>query len=313
MKRFFLFAALALLLCVPADAAGRVKGKTRADKISSIMQDPKSDYVIVIAHRGDWRHAPENSIPAIEGVIAMGADVVELDVQRTADGVLVMSHDGRVDRCTDGTGLIKEMTYEQLRKFHLKRDNGEVVDSLHILTLREALMCTKDRICVNLDKGYNYYDQILELTEELGVTDQVLIKSWIDTKTADAVMARHPHNMLYMPVINLWDSASRDNADGYLKGNVPIAFEVCMKTWDDGLFEAYSKWMLTMNSKVWVNTLWPSISGGPLTDDASAWNGKSNPDAVYGRPLKHGVSMIQTDNPAELVKYLEQKGRHTLK
>lgn len=308
-----MFAALALLLCVPAGAAGRVKGKTRADKISSIMQDPKSDYVIVIAHRGDWRHAPENSIPAIEGVIAMGADVVELDVQRTADGVLVMSHDGRVDRCTDGTGLIKEMTYDQLKNFHLKRDNGEVVDSLHILTLREALMCTKDRICVNLDKGYNYYDQILELTEELGVTKQVLIKSWIDCPTADAVMSKHSTNMLYMPVINLWDSASRDNADSYLKGTVPIAFEVCMKTWDDGLFEAYSRWMLTMNSKVWVNTLWPSISGGPLTDDASAWNGKSTPDAVYGRLLDHGVSMIQTDNPSELVQYLEKKGRHTLK
>lgn len=315
MKRTSVIILILLSICTSGSAECRHRRQSRADRISAVMQDPESDYVIVVAHRGDWRHAPENSIPAIEGVIAMEADIVELDVHRTKDGVLVLSHDGDIGRCTDGKGKIKEMTFDELKDYHLKDDKGNVVDSLHILTLRDALLCCKDRICVNLDKGYGYYDEILALTEELGVTRQVLIKSGISAHRADSTMACHRHNMLFMPVVSIQKEKHRIMTDEYLSGNVPIAFEICLNTWDDGYFESYASKVVKAKSKVWVNTLWPSISGGPGTDDKSAWEGDSplGPEAVYGRLLDHGVSLIQTDNPAELIQWLKSKGRHTLK
>ena len=56
------------------------KYTNRAEKILADINDPNSEYVVVISHRGDWRNYPENSIPAIESIISMGVDLMELDL-----------------------------------------------------------------------------------------------------------------------------------------------------------------------------------------------------------------------------------------
>ena len=61
---------------------------THAAKIVAEIHDPASEYVVVASHRGDWRNYPENSIPAIESVIRMGVDIMELDLKLTKDSVL---------------------------------------------------------------------------------------------------------------------------------------------------------------------------------------------------------------------------------
>ena len=63
---------------------------THAAKIVAELHDPASKYVVVASHRGDWRNYPENSIPAIESVIRMGVDIMELDLKLTKDSVLVL-------------------------------------------------------------------------------------------------------------------------------------------------------------------------------------------------------------------------------
>ena len=84
-------AFLAALLT--AVAAGGVFAETRAEKLRAALDSRDRDYVFVTMHRGDWRHAPENSVDAIKGSIAMGADIVEIDIHMTADSVLVLMHD----------------------------------------------------------------------------------------------------------------------------------------------------------------------------------------------------------------------------
>jgi glycerophosphoryl diester phosphodiesterase len=71
---------------------------------------------LVIAHQGGDGLWPSNTLYAFERATALGADVLEMDVHSTADGVIVLSHDETVDRLTDGSGLIKEMTLEQLKE-----------------------------------------------------------------------------------------------------------------------------------------------------------------------------------------------------
>lgn len=74
-----------------------------------------SDRFLNIAHRGGGKLRPEETLPAYEHALAVGADVLELDVHATADGVIVAMHDETVDRTTDGTGLIHDMTFAELR------------------------------------------------------------------------------------------------------------------------------------------------------------------------------------------------------
>jgi glycerophosphoryl diester phosphodiesterase len=71
--------------------------------------------VLVIAHQGGEQLRPSNTMVAYQHAVELGADVLEMDMHSTADGVLVLSHDDTVDRLTDGTGLIKEMTWDELQ------------------------------------------------------------------------------------------------------------------------------------------------------------------------------------------------------
>jgi len=75
---------------------------------------------LVIAHRGDRAHAPENTLVALERALAAGCDAFELDVHLTADSTVVVCHDATLDRTTDGTGAIGRTTFAELRE----RDAG---------------------------------------------------------------------------------------------------------------------------------------------------------------------------------------------
>ena len=277
------------------------------DKIVAALHDASTRYVVVVAHRGDWRNYPENSIPAIESVIRMGVDVMELDVKMTRDSVLVLSHDLTLNRTTTGSGNISDYTYEQLLAFDLKRGHGIAIPGLKIPTLRQALEVCKDRIVVNVDQGFDYYDQVLAITEELGMTDQVLIKNGQPLDKVQQRMSRHAHKMMYMPVVSVAAGSDMTTFNSYLASPeaVPIAFELCFDTLDDNVKNT-AKRVLDAGSKVWVNTIWGSLCGDH--DDDRAYD-SPDPDKVYGPILDLGTSIIQTDRPEFLIKYLEKKGR----
>lgn len=308
MKRLtvFLIAALAAFSCAP-----KQQYTNRAEKILAEINDPNSDYVVVISHRGDWRNYPENSIPAIESVIRMGVDMMELDVKMTKDSVLVLMHDQTINRMTNGKGLIKDMTYDSLMTFKLKRAHNVTTDSLRIPTLREALLCCKDRILVNVDHAYPYYKEIVELTEELGVTGQVLMKGKSNIDKVNEDMAKHENNLLYMPIIDINRPKGQALFAEYLeRGVVPMAFEVCWQVPGEEIENCAAE-IKKMGSKLWVNTFWPSVCGGLGNDDDAALAAE-DPADVYAQYLEMGASMIQTDRPEMLIKYLSSVGRHTL-
>lgn len=298
--------ALAIISC-----SRKTEFANRAEAIAAQIHNPDSKYVIVACHRGDWRNFPENSAMAIESVIKMGADIMELDLKMTKDSVLVLSHDSTIDRCTTGKGKVSDYTYEELMQFNLKRAHGVKSDTTHILTLEQALAICKDRICVNVDQGYEFYDKVLEITERLGTTDQVLIKGKRPVDEVAAHEARYSHNLMYMPIIDIQKDRGVELFNSYLEqGVVPLAYEVCWQREDGTLQDACAR-IRAQGSKIWVNTIWASLCGGAGNDDDAAYI-SGNPGSVYKRYLDLGVSMIQTDRPELLIGYLEKQGRHSL-
>ena len=98
----------------------------------------KVSLIAKVGHRGAAGHGPENTLVALERGIELGADFIEIDVQRTRDGGLVLMHDKFVDRTTNGTGKLSEMSLEEVRK--LDAGNGQRVP-----LLREALDTVANR------------------------------------------------------------------------------------------------------------------------------------------------------------------------
>ena len=298
---------IAAICCMASCKEAAPQYANRAEMIAAQIHNPNSKYVVVACHRGDWRNYPENSIPAIESIIRMGADIMELDLKLTKDSVLVLSHDWTIDRCTTGKGRVSDYTLDELKQFRLRRAHGVATDSLHICTLREALECCKDRICVNVDQGYEYYDMVLAITEELGVTDQILIKGKHSVASVAEKMAAHEHNMMYMPIIDIQKEQGQKLFQEYMNTKtVPLAYEVCWKKLTPEVSDCFKK-VVESGSKLWVNTIWGSLCGY-LDDDKALDCG--DPAEVYDQVIALGASMIQTDRPEQLLNYLRKKGLH---
>ena len=236
----------------------------------------------------------------------MGVDIMELDLKLTKDSVLVLCHDHTIDRTTSGKGRVRDITYDSIRRCKLRRAHNVVTDSLRMPTLREALKACKDRIVVNIDQGYEYYDLVLAVTEELGVTEQILIKGKRAPEIVAAKFAEHPRNMMYMPIIDILKPKGQALFAEYLDTNtVPLACEVCWSEYTPEV-EACMRKVVAGGSKLWVNSLWPSLCGG-LCDDAAF---EGDPAAVYGKLVDMGATMIQTDRPELLISYLRSRGLH---
>jgi glycerophosphoryl diester phosphodiesterase len=284
------------------------------DKLLRELNNPKSDYVFVIAHRADWRNFPENSLEAIESAIQMGVDIVELDVHRTVDGELVICHDKTINRTTNGKGKISELTLEYIKSCYLRAGHNAVT-RYKMPTLAEALDKCNGRVLINLDKCINYYDQVMEMLVERKMADQVIIKSSKSAAAMKEFFSKHKTNMLYMPIVNYnakhWEKHEVLFND-YLSTDLPfVAFEMC---WDGTLSgeKKVFKQVVKSGKKLWINTLWGKLCGGKengYDDDAAV----GNEEKIYGKILSYGTTMIQTDRPAMLIKYLESKGRRTLK
>ena len=310
MKRTaFLSVSAIVILSLCAVSCSKKKEpaySTKAEKVVAALHDPDSRYVVVVSHRGDWRNYPENSLPAIESVIRMGVDVMELDIKMTKDSILVLSHDQTLNRCTSGSGLIRDYTYEELQKFNLKSGHGIERPGIKIPTLREALLLCKDRIVVNVDHGYDLYEEVLALTDELGMTDEVLMKGSVSYPQYKEKFSAFDHNMMFMPVLDVNSDTGKERFDGYLSsGETQMAYEICFSSLDDGVKDIARR-IKESGSKIWVNTIWASLCGG--YEDDKAFDSE-NPDSVYGPVLDMGTSIIQTDRPEFLIKYLESKGR----
>ena len=307
MKKFLLSIALVATTLVTL-------AESRTDKLLRELRDPKSEYVFVISHRADWRNFPENSLEAIESAIKMGVDIVELDIHRTADGELVVCHDRTINRTTNGKGKISELTLDYIKSRYLRAGHGATT-RYKMPTLAEALDLCKGRVLINLDKGINYYDQVMEMLKKRNMVDQVIIKSGKSAATMKEFFSKHNNNMLYMPIINYTEKHWAKHEvlfNEYLSTDLPfVAFEMCWNGTLPNEKKVFKK-VVKSGKKLWINTLWGSLCGGRengYDDDAAV----GNEDKIYGKILSYGASMIQTDRPAMLINYLESKGRHTLK
>lgn len=108
------------------------------ESIKLLREKSETDYVWVASHRGDWIYAPENSILALEHAIYFGANMIETDVRLTKDGKIIMMHDYTVDRTTNGSGKISDLTLAEIKELNLRNNFGIMTD-LKVPTLEEYI------------------------------------------------------------------------------------------------------------------------------------------------------------------------------
>jgi glycerophosphoryl diester phosphodiesterase len=125
-----------------------------------------------MGHRGAKAEAPENTLMSFERALHVGTDIIELDVRETADGHLVCFHDPDVSGTTDGTGLVSELTLDEVRSL----DAGQ---AQKVPLLEEVLDFARGRIGVNIDvKVHGAEERILQLVEERKMVGTTMVSAF---------------------------------------------------------------------------------------------------------------------------------------
>lgn len=304
MKLFLLVAVAASLTPSPALAADPAAIMRRIHDIRG--------GIIIAAHRGchekaphhGWGTAPENSREALLRCATMGVDIMETDVRKSRDGHLVIIHDDRVERTTDGKGLVADLTLAQLRRLHLRENEGgpdaPPTDET-LLTLDEILALAKDRIVLNLDVKDMIYAEVIDAVIRAGAQDRVIVKTTAGIGST-ALASISPYDKVpFMVIPSTGDPLAGDVPaiiTRQMAGRVkPIAME--LPYIPVSALPVIADSARTEGVRLWVNTLFSGFVLGVGSDTDAL----RDPDAIWGRLIRAGVSMFQTDEPETLIRY----------
>lgn len=168
---------------------------------------------IILAHRGDLAHAPENTLPSFSQAIQKGADGVELDAKLTRDGHVIVIHDSSVDRTTNGKGKVASFSLEEIRKLDAGAWFNKKFAGTQVPVLEEVFETVgKDKL-INIELT-NYSTprdglakKVCELINRHNNQSQVIFSSFFasNLKIVALLLPEAPRGLLAMPgLIGLW-------------------------------------------------------------------------------------------------------------
>ncbi|MBN8860327.1 MAG: alpha/beta hydrolase fold domain-containing protein [Sphingobacteriales bacterium] len=243
---------------------------------------PKTKYnLVVIAHRGDHTKVPENTIASLKEAIKSGADYAEIDLRTTKDGYMVLQHDATVDRMTNGTGKIKDLTLAEIQQLNVNNKNKPSKKVYRIPTFEEVLKTCKNKINIYLDFKDADVAETFRQIQAAGMENQVAVyvnsipqyKQWREIA---------PKIPLITSVIG---GITNKEQLSFFLGQASI--EALDNIYDTGM-------IATANDNdvaVWMDV---------ESDDESP--------EIWNTALSKGIQGIQTDHPKALIEYLDKNG-----
>ena len=191
---------------------------------------------------------------------------------------------------------------EQLKTLNLVDSFGsETV--YKIPTLEEALLLSKDKILINLDKSYNYFDKCYDVINKTGTARQVIIKGEKTRGQVEGKYGQYLNEIYFMPIVQLPNKNAKRIIDDYLKNRVPVAFEFIIRRDPVGVFDNFDE-IRGKGGSIWVNALRKKQNADH--DDENA----AQDPSVYDWYIENNINMIQTNQPELLINYLREKGLH---
>ena len=205
----------------------------------------------------------------------------------TKDGVLVLMHDKTVDRTTDGKGLVKDLTFEEIRRLRLKH-KGQLTKE-KIPTLEEALLFAKGKIMIDLDiKTADCIQAIMNTVEKTGMESSCLFFVY-EAAHAKAIKEENA----------AFKVLARTHSEAEIDTLFSTARVEAVHIDDDHHTAAVVEKIRKHGAHAWINAL------GEVDRKAAAGD-----PAAFEQVLQHGANIIQTDQPGLLKEYLVRTKRY---
>lgn len=270
---------------------------------------------LIAVHRGCWAgNIIQSTIPAFMTAFKLGADMVECDANRTTDGVVYAFHDGYEPEVLGVSKSIKEMNSAEVEAIHPINTAG-LQNRAPINRLCDILdWLPKDRL-INIDRAWDIFPYLLEeLDRHPKVAQQVILKSSVRGKfhgvpveEALEALKQHPVKYMYMPICR--NAQDLELALSLNDINV-VGCELIAAEETDELYQNDTIALLHEHGLyAWANAIQLGNFSrkplyGPLDDDISLIR---DPDQGWGEMFRKGIDIIQTDWPALLYAFREEK------
>ena len=255
------------------------------------------------AHRGVCgANVPCNTLASYKIALDLGADVVEIDVSKSKDGVFYAFHPW-MEPVFLKSKYIWELDSREVDELFLLNSDS-VPTSYRVPRLRDVLMLLKDKAYINVDKFWTDVEGITREIRECGVEKQVIVKTGVDKETLDKVKKYAP-DFMFMPLV--WH---KDEITPYLaeQGINQIGTEILFDTEsDECISDEYIAKMHENGLLVWGNAIIyneKEVINARHSDDVSLYD---SPDKGWGWLIDKNLDFIQTDWLALIQKYIETR------
>ncbi|WP_232296398.1 glycerophosphodiester phosphodiesterase family protein [Terriglobus sp. TAA 43] len=238
--------------------------------------------VVIISHRGEHLHHPENTLAAFRAAADAGADYFELDVRTTSDGKLILMHDRTIDRTTNGTGEVKNHTFDEIRSLDAGAKFSPAFSGTRVPTFDEALDVARNRINVYVDTKDADPQQLVDTIVRHDMQDHVVVYG-------NPFLLYEVHKI--MPALRLMPESQNPDVSRFLLRSMPIPVFA---------FDASDFNKLTIQvakearAQIFVDRL-------DEADTPESWQ----------KAIDDGANGIQTNRPEALAAYLRLHGLAT--
>ena len=261
--------------------------------------------LLIVAHRGVWGgNIPCNTIPSYESALRQGADMIEIDVDFTADGKLIVFHPG-MERPFLGFGeSLHRMPWDFVRQLRYLNIDGTPTQ-FGIETLDDVLERFKDRCYINVDKFWQKPKEISDAIRAHGMTEQMLVKTAPQAKYLD-IVEEFCADMPYMAIVKepAEIEAALSRKLRYVGTEVLFREDSSPLASPTFIEEQHRKGLL-----VWCNAIvynYRSVLAGGHSDDRAMLG---DPEGSWGWIADRGFDLMQTDHVLESVLFLDRTDR----
>ena len=257
----------------------------------------------IAAHRGSCGgNIPPNTITAYEAALYQGANILEADVARSADGVYYMFHTGFEKFFLGIDCPFESLTSKELDKLTLNNEFGK--DTVyHLDRLDTVLDRFQNRCVINLDRSWEYWEELVPMIDRRGMADQILLKSpckkeWIEK--AKLVAPAYA----YMPIINEditpFYEMGGESLPGYIGAELVFSSEASPILTNHVVEQLHKEGRIAWGNGIQFSAA--KVLSAGHNDDISV---SGDPDAGWGWLIAQGFDIIQTDWVSALKLYIE--------
>lgn len=272
--------------------------------ITKLLQDKmKEKKVLIAVHRGSsGGNIIENTIKSFEIALKYGGDMIEVDVAKSTDGELYTIHEGQEERLFFSKKNVQTLDSHEINQLDYRNGNSFKVNQ-RVEKLEEVLKHFKGNTLINLDRAWDFWEDVFELLTKYDMYNQVILKSPVEDTYLD-VLEQYEIPVMFIPIVK-----TKAELERVLDRKInTVGVEIIIESENSDFYnQELIQEVKEKNLLVWLNAIRlndHSILTLGCDDDTALLESE---DKGWGRIIEMGADIIQTDWPLHLSCYLKNR------